>query len=108
MSVYSIIKSMIKGRDEQPDEEICRVRSRRVSSIGISVPVEFGVSPPQLGCAHQPGSSPNFMLVTQSCLTLCDLMDRSPPGISVHGILQTRILEWVAIPFSRGSSQPRD
>ena len=35
-------------------------------------------------------------------------MDCSPPGSSVHGILQARILEWVAMPFSRGSSQPRD
>jgi len=35
-------------------------------------------------------------------------MDCSPPGFSVHGILQARILEWVAIPFSRGTSQPRD
>ena len=47
-------------------------------------------------------------LVTQSCLTLCDPMDCSPPGSSVHGILQARILECIAIPFSRGSSQPRD
>ena len=43
----------------------------------------------------------------QSCLTLCNPMDCSPPGSSVHGILQARILEWV-IPFSRGSSQSRD
>ena len=42
------------------------------------------------------------------CLTLCHPMDCSPPGSSVHGILQARILEWVAISFSRGSSQPRD
>ena len=48
------------------------------------------------------------MLVAQSCPTLCDPMDYSPPGSSVHGILQARILEWVAVPFSRGSSQPRD
>jgi len=48
------------------------------------------------------------VLVTQSCLTLYNPMDCSPPGSSVHGILQARILEWVAIPFSRGSSQPRD
>ena len=41
-------------------------------------------------------------------LTLCDPMDCSPPGSSVHGILQERILEWVAVPFSRGSFQPRD
>ena len=42
-------------------------------------------------------------LVAPSCLTLCDPMDCSLPGFSVHGILQARILEWVAIPFSRGS-----
>ena len=46
--------------------------------------------------------------VIQACLTLCDPMDCSPPGSSVHGILQTRILEWGAVPFSRGSSWPRD
>ena len=46
-------------------------------------------------------------LVTQSCPTLCDPTDCSPLGSPVHGILQARILEWVAIPFCRGSSQPR-
>ena len=46
--------------------------------------------------------------VVQSCLTLCDPMDCSLPGFSIHGILQSRILEWVAISFSRRSSQPRD
>ena len=47
------------------------------------------------------------VLVTQSCLTLSDPMDCGPPASSVHGILQARILEWIAIPFSRGSSRPR-
>jgi len=47
------------------------------------------------------------VLVTQWTPTLCDPMNYSPPGSSVHGILQTRILEWVAIPFSRGYSPPR-
>ena len=47
-------------------------------------------------------------LLTQSYPTLCNPMDCSPPGSSVHGILQARILEWVAMPSSRGSSQPRD
>ena len=47
-------------------------------------------------------------LLLQLCLTLCDPMDCSLPGSSVHGILQSRVLEWVAIPFFRGSSQPRD
>ena len=46
--------------------------------------------------------------VTQSCLTLHILMDCSPPGSSVHGILQSRILEWVASPSSGESYQPRD
>ena len=44
----------------------------------------------------------------QPCLTLWDPMDCSLPGFSVHGILQARILEWIATPSSRGSSQPRD
>ena len=45
------------------------------------------------------------VLAAHSCLTLCNAMDFcSPPGSSVHGILQARILQWVAIPFSRGSS----
>ena len=44
----------------------------------------------------------------QLCLILCDPMDCSPPGSSDHGILQARILEWVAISFSRVSSWPRD
>ena len=47
-------------------------------------------------------------LVTQLCPTLHNPMDCSPPGSSVHGIPQARILQWVAIPFSRGSSRPRD
>ena len=44
------------------------------------------------------------VLVAQSCPALCSPMDCSPPGSSVHGVLQARILEWVTIPFSRGSS----
>ena len=46
--------------------------------------------------------------VTQLCPSLCDPLDCSLPGFSVHGIFQTRILEWVAISFSRRSSWPRD
>ena len=52
-----------------------------------------------------PGSE---VLVIQLCLTLCIPMNCSLPGSSTHGILQARILEWVAIPFSRGSSCSRD
>ena len=46
--------------------------------------------------------------VAQSCLTLCDPVDCSLQGSSVHGIFQARVLEWVAISFSRESSQPKD
>ena len=49
----------------------------------------------------------SFCLVAQSCPTLCNPMNYNPPGFSVHGILQARILEWVPIAFSRGSSRPR-
>jgi len=46
--------------------------------------------------------------VAQSCPTLCEPMDCSLRGSSIHGISQARILEWVAVSFSRESSQPRD
>ena len=62
-----------------------------------------------------PGINPLFIFkseseseVAQLCPTLCDPMDCSPPGFSIHGIFQARILEWVAISFSRGSSRPRN
>ena len=44
----------------------------------------------------------------QSCPTLCDPMNFNPPGSSIHGILQARILEWIAMPSSRGSCRPRN
>ena len=50
----------------------------------------------------------DWKLIAQLCPSLCDPMDSNPPGSSVHGILQARTLEWVAIPFSRGSFCPRD
>ena len=56
------------------------------------------------GCAHVRTCMRAYV---QSCLTLCDPMDCSPPGSSVHGILQARILEWAAISSSRRSSWPR-
>ena len=50
----------------------------------------------------------HYFIHAQLCLTLCDPMDYHLPGSSVLGILQARILEWVAISFSRGTSAPRD
>ena len=57
---------------------------------------------------HAPASEGEPLLVAKSCLMLCDPMECSPPGSSVHGIFQARILEWVATSFSRRSSPPRD
>ena len=60
------------------------------------------------GCGRAGCSPSGESEVAQLGPTLCDPMDCSPPGSSIHGILQARILEWVALSFSRGSSRPRD
>ena len=67
--------------------------------------VKGGRCPHSAEMTGGPQGSPEMVKVkaAQSCLTLCDPMD-----YTVHGILQARILEWAAFPFSRGSSQPRD
>ena len=75
------------------------------------VSISMGLSPEQVNSDVTCSLSTASLLITtawkvkviQSCRTLCDPMD-----YTVHGILQARILEWVAFPFSRGSSQPRD
>ena len=59
-------------------------------------------------CATEVTSFLCWHLVAKLCLTLCDPMDCGPPGSSVHGISQSRIRKWVAIPFSSRSSRPRD
>ena len=65
--------------------------------------------PRNAGFSRSQGPAKDWWVsVTQSCLTLCDPMDCGPPGFSVHGVLHTRIVEWVAISFSRDSSQARD
>ena len=66
------------------------------------------VKQPVMGTWRGPFSFSVLHLVVQWCLTLCDPMNCSPPGSSVLGIFQARIPEWVAMPSSRGSSQPRD
>ena len=84
---------------------------QRESAIGIPLPLE-----PSSHLAYHPTPPLFFKLilhcilseVPQSYPTLCDTMDCSLPGSSVHGIFQARILEWVAISFSRRSSRPRD
>ena len=69
-------------------------------------------APPSRGFSRQEYWSgvplPSLVLSHQTCPTLCDPMDCNPPGSSVHGILQAGILEWVAMPSPRGSSQLKD
>ena len=59
-------------------------------------------------CLPHGGKSLHASKALQSCLSLCNPLDCSPPGSDVHGILQARILEWVTMPSSKGSSKPRD
>ena len=82
-------KSKIIDNDQSP--------SAQLSALG---------SPLYLSRSHSHRMKSVF--ITQLCATLCDSKDCSPSGYSVHGILQARILEWVAIPFSRGSSWLKD
>ena len=65
----------------------------------------LGICRGDLNLGHQEvAECRGAVLVAQSCPALCDPMDCSPPGSSVHGVLQAAILEWVSMPFSRGSS----
>ena len=82
------------SRKWQPDPVFLPGKFHGLSSLG-------GYSP--WGCKE----SVQFSSVTQSCPTLCDSIDWGLPGSSVHGIFQAIVLEWIAISFSRGSSQPR-
>ena len=79
-----------------------RYRSRAWKSLPSQTPCSHLV----WGLVTNPGKGKVF--VTQSHPTLCNLMDCNPLGSSVHGILQTGILEWVALPFSKESSWPRE
>ena len=75
--------------------------TKRIKYVGINLPKETkDLYAENYACMHAKS--------LQSCDTLCDPTDCSPPGSSIRGILQARILEWVAIPFFRGSSRPRD
>ena len=82
---------------------------QRLTRIILSCPLEIAFCPNS--DEYKKVCKPRvymFVLVTQSCLTLCDPMDCSPPRSSVRGVLQARILEWVAISFCKGSSRLRD
>ena len=79
-----------------------------MSGVSFSVGSSIGIHIPQYWNPHVKAVMCIRARSLQSCLTLCDPVDCGLPGSSVHGILQARILEWVAIPVSRVSSQLKD
>ena len=105
---HSPLPSLLQGLERVCllKQSVCHESFRGCSFLFLHLRCES--SSPSPGPLSSPGGVCVCGLVAQSCPTLCNLMDCSPPGSSVHGILQARILEWVAIPSSRGSSQFRD
>ena len=87
-----------------PESPLHRGRSQVVSPA----PAASKDRPPPVWLTGPAASRGSEREVAQPCSSLCDLMDYSLPGSSVPGIFQARVLEWVAISFSRRSSQPRD
>ena len=82
---------------------LCHVHKNILLFMSIIIYQDIGISMYLCFCVKESESE-----VAQLCLTLCDPLYYSLPGFSVHGVFQARVLEWVAIAFSRGSSQPRD
>ena len=76
---------------------------RTVARFAWKGPMGSHFLPPSL---HLPSTSSSLCLIAQLCSSLCDPLDCSPPGSSVHGILQARILEWVTISSSRDLPDP--
>ena len=110
-AVHGVAKSWTRLSDRT--EQISRCRTLYQGCIAVSwLLLPISASPPFPDCMcltlWDPMDCESESEVTQSCPTLCDPMDYSPPGFSVYGILQARILGWVASSFSRVSSRPRD
>ena len=91
-----------------PSLAVVSLRAEGLSSEGKHLMWGQGQALPRISFRHFMRSFIRVCSVSQSCLTLCDPMDCSPSGSSVHGISQARILEWVAISSFRVSSRPRD
>ena len=102
---------MYLGREHYAWKSVYFTRTLRMCEDKISCYHEFVLcllhKEPMFSLRNS-GSTVVKVSGAQSCLTLCDPMDCSLPSSSVHGILQARILEWVAISFSRESSWPRE
>ena len=85
--------------------DILKIISTEMNSVLKKL--TLGICRGDLNLGHQEvAEHRGAVLVAQSSPTLCGPMDCSPPGSSVHGVLQATILEWVSMPFSRGSSRP--
>ena len=95
-----------------PNQEIRSIKEghpqQRQNPLGLLLWAEAASVSSQIADSLVGQSKSEKREVVQSCPTLWDTLDCSPPGSSVHGTLQLRILEWVAVPFSRGSSQLQD
>ena len=111
INAFNPHKAILQRRKPQRSEVICSSRTAKQESWDLNpepqLPLCCGLGAKDL--ALPPSSCVSVkVFIAQSCSILCDPMDCSPPGSSGHGILQARILEWVAIPFYRESSQPRN
>ena len=115
---HSVVSNSFRPHRLQPARLLCPwgfSRQEHWSGLPCPPPGDLpnpGIEPrsSSLQADSLPAELPLYlcMLSLQSCLTLCDPMGCSLPGSSVHGILQVRILEWVAMPLSRGSSRSKD
>ena len=110
--IHGVKKKIQKAGSQKSYNSTCQSSLLLFSCVNLKM--SFNISGPVCSFKNKVTNPCYYMtctracLVAQSCLTLWDPLDCSPPGSSVPGILQTRILEWVAMPSSRGSSQPRN
>ena len=101
LGLSQLLASHPPTRRQGDSEKLCYLP--KATKLVLVAPAYEGVSVCVCVCVYVCVSE-----CAQSCLSLCSPVDCSQPGSSVHGIFQVRILEWGAIPFSKGSSKPRD
>ena len=102
--IANICQIIEKAREFQKNVYFCLIDFTKAEVDVFLELFRFFYDPTDVGNLIFDSSEVKWNEVAQLCLTLCDPMDSSLPGSTVHGIFQARILEWVAISFSRGSS----